>query len=101
MIFISPAFAGWFSTLNNELENPIQTEKTISLANNSSTGNVTTDIAFENVVAVNLIYNDDFYYNPVVMTSRNLDGYLQVVLRVVPDRTSAARSYKVMITHYK
>ena len=67
--------------LNNELENPIQTEKTISLANNSSTGNVTTDIAFENVVAVNLIYNDDFYYNPVVMTSRNLDGYLQVVLR--------------------
>lgn len=86
--------------LNSKLENPIQTEFTISLTNNSSTGNVITEIPFAKTVGIFVVYNDDFYYNAVAASGRASDGMLQVVLRVLPDRTTAARTYKVIVTHY-
>lgn len=88
------------SSLNSKLENPIQTEITISLANNSSTGNEITSIPYEKTVGIFVVYNDDFYYNAVAASGRSSDGMLQVVLRVLPDRTTAARTYKVIVTHY-
>ena len=87
-------------SLNSKLENPIQTEFTISLTNNSSTGNVITEIPYEKTVGIFVVYNDDFYYNAVAASGRASDGMLQVVLRVLPDRTTAARTYKVIVTHY-
>ena len=86
--------------LNSKLENPIQTEVSISLANNVSTRNTTTTIPYAKVVGLFMLYNDDFYYNPVAASGKDDNGYLQVVLRVLPDRTSDARTYKALVTHY-
>ena len=82
------------------MENPIQTEVSISLAYNVSTGNEITTIPFAKVVGIFVLYNDDFYYNAVAASGKNENDYLQIVLRVLPDRTSSARTYKVLVTHY-
>ena len=97
---IGAASAADLTTLNSKLENPIQTEVSISLAYNVSTGNEITTIPFAKVVGIFVLYNDDFYYNAVAASGKNENDYLQIVLRVLPDRTSSARTYKVLVTHY-
>ena len=88
------------TALNSKLENPIQTEITISLGNNASVGNVTTTIPFTNFVSAILLYNDDLYYNPVVLSAKNIDDYVQLTVRTASGNTTAARTYKMIITHY-
>ena len=87
--------------LNDKIEGRIK-KKTVSVTIPSGqTGAIDTQIAYDRIISIILVKNDDVYYNPIIYSLQNFNNSGLIEGRVVPAGTavSTSRTYNFIVVY--